>query len=152
MLFYVNEHLAVPSAKIPRYSWYSFYRPQKDERLSQTWSQPVVLNMGPLDCKSSTLTARPSGWVSSGPSLLLLFKVEDFPHLQMLNLTYCSKSSLLLAFCFLFNCMTNLTQICMIPWNSSNGKMDDILPLELLQGIIHHIERKKVDLATGGGT
>ena len=28
---------------------YSFYRPRKDERLSQPWSHPVVLNTGPLD-------------------------------------------------------------------------------------------------------
>ena len=29
---------------VPRYSWYSFYRPRKDERLSRPWSHPVVLN------------------------------------------------------------------------------------------------------------
>ena len=28
---------------VPRNSWYSFYRPRKDERLSQPWSHPVVL-------------------------------------------------------------------------------------------------------------
>ena len=28
--------------------------PQKDERLSQPWSHPVVLNTGPLDWESST--------------------------------------------------------------------------------------------------
>ena len=27
---------------------YSFYQPQKDERLSRPWSHPVVLNTGPL--------------------------------------------------------------------------------------------------------
>ena len=43
----------------PRNSWYSFYQPQKDERLSRPWSHPVALNMGPLDWKSSTLTTRP---------------------------------------------------------------------------------------------
>ena len=31
----------------------------KDERLSRNWSHPVVLNMGPLDWESSTLTTRP---------------------------------------------------------------------------------------------
>ena len=31
---------------VPRISWYSFYRPQKDEKLSRPWSHPVVLNMG----------------------------------------------------------------------------------------------------------
>ena len=35
--------------KVPRYSWYSFYQPRKDERLSQPSSHPVVLNTGPLD-------------------------------------------------------------------------------------------------------
>ena len=44
---------------VPRNSWYSFYRPQKDERLSQPWSHPVVLNTGPLDWESSALTPRP---------------------------------------------------------------------------------------------
>ena len=39
---------------VPRTSWYS-----KDERLSWPWSHPVVLNLGPLDWKSSTLTLRP---------------------------------------------------------------------------------------------
>ena len=33
--------------------------PQKDERLSQPWSHPVVLNTGTLDWESSTLTTRP---------------------------------------------------------------------------------------------
>ena len=37
----------------------SFYRPQKDERLIQPWSYPVVLNTGPLDWKYNTLTTRP---------------------------------------------------------------------------------------------
>ena len=53
------------------------YRPRKDKRLSRPWSHLVVLNMGPLDWKFSTLTTRPSGWVSCGPSLLLLFTLED---------------------------------------------------------------------------
>ena len=42
-----------------RNSWYSFYRPRKDERLSLPWSHPVVLNTGPLDLESSALTTRP---------------------------------------------------------------------------------------------
>ena len=41
---------------VPRNSWYSFYRPRKDERLSRPCSHPVVLNMGLLDWESSTLT------------------------------------------------------------------------------------------------
>ena len=44
---------------VPRNSWYSFYRPRKDERLSRPWSHPVVLNMGPLDWENSALTTRP---------------------------------------------------------------------------------------------
>ena len=36
-----------------------FYRPRKDERLSQPWSHPVVLSMGPLNWESSALTTRP---------------------------------------------------------------------------------------------
>ena len=65
--------------------------------------------MGPLDWKSRTLTTRQPGWVSCGPSLLLFFYtgrlIRALPHLQTLNLTYCSKPSLLLPFCFLFNFM-----------------------------------------------
>ena len=44
---------------VPRNSWYSFYRPRKDERLSRSWSHPVVLNTGPPDWESSALTNRP---------------------------------------------------------------------------------------------
>ena len=44
---------------VSRNSWYSFDRPWNDERLSRLWSHPVVLNMGPLDWESSTLTTRP---------------------------------------------------------------------------------------------
>ena len=44
---------------VPRNSWYSFYRPRKDERLSRPWSHPVVLITGPLDWESSALTTRP---------------------------------------------------------------------------------------------
>ena len=44
---------------VPRNSWYSFYRPWKDERLSRPWSHPVALNTGPLDWESSTLTTWP---------------------------------------------------------------------------------------------
>ena len=44
---------------VPRNSWYSFYRPRKDERLSQPWSHPVVLITGLPDWESSALTTRP---------------------------------------------------------------------------------------------
>ena len=45
--------------QVPRYSWYSYYRPRKDEGLSRPWSHPVVLSTGPLDWESSALTTRP---------------------------------------------------------------------------------------------
>ena len=37
------------------HSWWCW----KDERLSWPWSYPVILNPGPLDWESSTLTTRP---------------------------------------------------------------------------------------------
>ena len=46
-------------SSVLRNSWYSFYRPLKDERLSRPWGHAVVLDMGPLDWESSTLTTRP---------------------------------------------------------------------------------------------
>ena len=42
--------------QVPRNSWYSFHRPRKDERLIRPWSDPAVLNTGPLDWESSALT------------------------------------------------------------------------------------------------
>ena len=59
---------------VPRNSWYSFYRPRKDERLSRPWSHPVVLNTGPLDWKSSTLTTRPLLFVKWGEIAKLMTK------------------------------------------------------------------------------
>ena len=44
---------------VPRNSWYSFYQPHKDERLTWPWSHSVVLSMGPLDWESSALTTWP---------------------------------------------------------------------------------------------
>ena len=44
---------------VPRNTWYSFFRPRKDERLIRPWSHPVVSSMGPLDWQSSALTTRP---------------------------------------------------------------------------------------------
>ena len=38
---------------VPRNFWYSFDRPRKDEKLSQLWSHPVVLNTGPMEWESS---------------------------------------------------------------------------------------------------
>ena len=46
-------------AKVPRNSWCWFDWPLKDEMLSWPWSHPVILNLGPLDWKFSTLTTRP---------------------------------------------------------------------------------------------
>ena len=42
---------------VPRNSWYSFYRPRKDERLIRSWSHPVVLNTGPIFSCFLTLTS-----------------------------------------------------------------------------------------------
>ena len=44
---------------VPRNTWYSFYRPRRDETLSRPWSHPVVLKAGPHDWESSALTAKP---------------------------------------------------------------------------------------------
>ena len=44
---------------VPRNSWYSFYQPRKDERLSRPWSHPVALSTELLDWESSALTTRP---------------------------------------------------------------------------------------------
>ena len=45
--------------QVLRGSWYSFYQPRENGRLSRHWSRPVGLNPGPLDCKSSFLTTMP---------------------------------------------------------------------------------------------
>ena len=41
-----------------RNSWYSSYQPWKDERVSQTWSHLVVLNMGLLDWNTGLLNCK----------------------------------------------------------------------------------------------
>ena len=51
-LLFTTKFPAIPSIC-------SFYQPQKDERLSWPWNHPMVLNMQPLDWKSTTLTTRP---------------------------------------------------------------------------------------------
>ena len=63
--------------------------------------------------------------------------VRAFPHLPRLNLTYYSKSSPLLAFCFLFICMTDPTQVCPSPIS--------LVLLQLFQGIICSNKRLKGD-------
>ena len=44
--------------KVPKNSWYSFYQPRKDKRLSRPWSHPMVLTMRLQDWESSTLATR----------------------------------------------------------------------------------------------
>ena len=60
---------------VPRKSWYSLYRPRKDERLSRPWSYPVVLSTGPLDWESSALTTKPKG--NPDKCLLLISNNEN---------------------------------------------------------------------------
>ena len=43
---------------VSKISCYSFNRTREDERLSQPWSHPVVLNLGSIDWVSSALTTR----------------------------------------------------------------------------------------------
>ena len=56
---------------VPRHSWYSFYWPPKDERLSQPWSYSMVLNTGLLDWESSALT--------TSPHIILTLAMEVYP-------------------------------------------------------------------------
>ena len=56
-----------------------------------------------------------------------------FPQPHKLNLTCYSESSLLVAFCFLFVCMADKTQMC----------LSSISPLGLFQRFICNIERLK---------
>ena len=66
-----------------------------------------------------------------------------FPQVHRLNLTYCLKSSQLLAFCFLLVCMIDYpTQRC----------PSLILPLGPFQGIICNIERGNLELSITRGT
>ena len=46
------------TTKFQENSWYPFYQPQRDERLSRPWSHSVVLNTETLDWESSALTTR----------------------------------------------------------------------------------------------
>ena len=61
--FYQFTSLSVftnfPVYFLPRSPWYSFNRPQRDERLSRPWGYPVDLNPGPQDWWSSALNTRP---------------------------------------------------------------------------------------------
>ena len=62
---------------VPRNFCYSFYRAQKDERLSQPWNHLVVLITGPMDWKSSTLTTRVLPHRSRGDSCMHVCRI---PH------------------------------------------------------------------------
>ena len=45
--------------QVPRNPWRLFDQIRKDERLSQPWRDPMILNTGHLDWESSALTTRP---------------------------------------------------------------------------------------------
>ena len=72
---------------VPRNSWYSFYQPRKDERLSWPWSHPVVLYMGLLDWESSALTTRS---LLDYPIFRFYFLLLIFSIIDVRNGTYCS--------------------------------------------------------------
>ena len=46
-------------SSVPNISQYSFNRLWEDERLSQPWSHPVVLNLGPQDWELSAINNMP---------------------------------------------------------------------------------------------
>lgn len=51
--------IQLPQGYSPKSSGIHFDRPQKDKRLSQPCSHPIILNLGPQNCEFRTLTARP---------------------------------------------------------------------------------------------
>ena len=67
--------------------WYSFDRPQKDERLSRPWSHSMVLNMGPLDWESSALTTKPYRIKWRKHKIILTFLILDFRLLRKVTKT-----------------------------------------------------------------
>ena len=75
---------------VPRNSWYSFYRPRKDERLSRPWSHPVVLNTGPLDWESSALTTWPLLHKRILNWLISFYIVASFWCTPLVILDFCS--------------------------------------------------------------
>ena len=44
--------------QVPRNSWYSFYRPRKDERLNRPWNHRVVLDRESLEWETSAVSTR----------------------------------------------------------------------------------------------
>ena len=77
---------------VPRNSWYSFYQPQKDERQSRLCSHAMVLNRGPLDWESNTLTTRPFFHV-----LVITWNRKNWRphHSSFLNIIICSKCTII---------------------------------------------------------
>ena len=65
--------------QVPRDSWYLSYQPQKDEQLIRAWSNSAVLNLGPLDWQSRTLTTKP---------LLILINLEIYKTKRNPSLDY----------------------------------------------------------------
>ena len=61
-------------------SWYSFNRHGEDEKMSQSLSHPLGLNLGPLDLESSALSTRPLLYCSimSPKSKVLKFSLSQF--------------------------------------------------------------------------
>ena len=55
----INTKRVCFSLQSPSSSWYTFDRPQKDERVSWLWNHPVVLNLRLVDWESSAKTTRP---------------------------------------------------------------------------------------------
>ena len=91
---------------VPRSFWYSFNRPQKGETLIWPQSHPVVLNPGPLDWESSTLTARPF------PRKLKYFKFHmDSLHLKFTKIwqTFTHKKESQKTRCFLYTAILIFT-------------------------------------------
>ena len=77
--------------EVPRNFWYSFYWPQKDERLSWPWTHPVVLKMGPMDWESSIFTLI---WVVRRglilPSPPCWFSLNKSKTVKAVTLAFCS--------------------------------------------------------------
>ena len=104
--------------------------------------------MGPLDWKSSTLTTRPSGWVSCGSSLLFLFALDDLSehsHIYKCLILLIARNLpcyLYFAFClivwlFSLKYVWPPETVLMARWMTSCHS------LELFQGIVRNIERLK---------
>ena len=93
--------------KVPRNFWYSFYQPQKDERLSWPWSHPLVLKTRPLNWECSVLTTRPLlHYFIVGRRLLTPLCYEDPLYFLTIFLEFCLNplSPLLPLLLFLLPC------------------------------------------------